>query len=388
NEIVIVSAGSSAGTRDFTAPVISGIGRVLVHGIAMKPGKPVIIGKVGGKPVIGLPGYPLSALTVLREIVTPLLSRFGLALPGLETISATVTSTIPSDPGTDEFVLLAAGKVGDRYVASPLSRGAGVQMSAVRANAYLRVPAGVEGFEAGPGIPVHLMVPRLQVDSALLLTGSHDPCLDILADILQFSAIEAHSAHVGSMGGLIALKKDECHAAPMHLLAEDGRYNVPYLDRYLPDTPLVLLSVAGREQGIVSRDGIGIEDLPGHTFINRQRGSGTRILLDHELLKRSIDPTSIRGYEREATTHLGVALAVKTGEADAGMCVYSAAKSLGLKFVPVGVERYELAIRKAHWDDRRVQALAEAVRSDRLRLDLTRMGGYDLSITGGIRELH
>ncbi len=387
NDLVIISAGSSAGTRDFTADIIRESGVLLAHGVAMKPGKPIIIGKVDGTPVIGMPGYPLSALTVIREIIIPFLSNFGITTPPKETLNARLTTSLHSEVGTDEFVLLSTGKIGQQYVATPQSRGAGVQMSAVRANAYLRIPRNLEGYEAGSEVPVTLMVTRALADSALLITGSHDPAIDYLTDMLQKRHVEVHSTHTGSMGGLLALMKGDCHAAPMHLLCDSGDYNTCFLKKYLPGENLVILTVAGREQGIVSKDGITIDDLVGRQFINRQKGSGTRILLDYELKKRMIDPASIPGYHREVTTHIAVALAVKTGEADAGMCVFSAAKTLGLRFVPVGNERYEIVTRKEHLSDPRVAALFETVVSPEFTATLQRLGGYDTTETGHRRSL-
>ncbi len=388
NEIVIVSAGSSAGTRDFTADVIAELGEVLVHGIAIKPGKPAIIGRIDGKPVFGMPGYPLSALTVIREIVLPFLHSFGLQVPVPDEIPARLTSTLSKDIGSDEFVLCTLGRVGDRWVVSPQSRGAGVQMSAVRANAYLKVPSASEGWEAGELVPARLMVQKQEAAGAILVTGSHDPAIDYLSDILQQQGIALLSTHVGSMGGILALKKDECHAAPTHLLSPDGSYNTEYLKKYLPGAEIDLVCVAGRQQGIVSRDGITFHDLPKHSFINRQRGSGTRMLLDFELAKAKIDPAAIQGYDREATTHIAVALAVKSGEADAGMCVYSAARALDLPFVAVAQERYELAIRREHAGDPRVSALVLAIGSAGFREILNRLGGYDTTGTGSTRRVN
>ena len=228
NDLVIVSAGSSAGTHDFTAQIIREMGVLLAHGVAIKPGKPVIIGKVEGIPVIGMPGYPLSALTVIREIIIPLLTNYGITVPAKETLNARLSTSLHSEVGTDEFVLLSVGKIGGNYIATPQSRGAGVQMSAVRANAYLRVPRNLEGYEAGSEAPVTLMVTRGQADSALLVTGSHDPSIDYLTDMLQKRGVEVHSTHAGSMGGLMALMKGDCHAAPMHLLGDSGDYNTGY----------------------------------------------------------------------------------------------------------------------------------------------------------------
>jgi putative molybdopterin biosynthesis protein len=388
NDMVIVSAGSSAGTRDFTADIIAGLGEVLIHGVAIKPGKPVIIGRVREKPVIGMPGYPLSALTVLREIITPLVGFFGLAVPDPVLQRARLTSTLHSDAGTDEFVLLSVGTIAGKWVASPQSRGSGVQMSGVRANGYLRIPRQTEGFEAGQEVDAILMVSRSEAEEALLLTGSHDPVLDYLATMVRPGGVDIHSTHTGSMGGLISLKKQDCHAAPMHLLGENGDYNIPFLSRYLKGERITLICVAGREQGIVSAKGdIGIDDLPAHRFVNRQKGSGTRLLLDYELKNRGIDASRIEGYDRELTTHIGVALAVKSGEADAGMCVYSAAKALSLPFKPVAQERYELAIRTENMDDPRIMALLDTIQSDDFIRVLNDLGGYDSRETGVRREL-
>ncbi|MDO9035011.1 MAG: molybdopterin biosynthesis protein [Methanoregula sp.] len=387
NDIVIVSAGSSAGTKDYTADVIAELGEVLVHGVAIKPGKPVIIGRIDKKPVIGLPGYPLSALTVLREIVLPFLRNYGLFIPEPGCIRAQITTAVAKEIGSDEFVLCTLGKVGSRWVVSPQSKGAGVQMSGVRANAYIRVPKASEGFDAGGEVDARLMVPASEAANALLITGSHDPVIDYLADLIRPQGITLLSTHAGSMGGILALKKDECHAAPTHLLADDGSYNTAYLEKYLPGTDLDLVCIAERQQGIVSRDGLSFRDLANHTFINRQRGSGTRMLFDYELKKARIDPTLIPGYEREVTTHIAVALAVKSGEADAGMCVFSAAKALGLPFVPVAQERYELAFRKEHADDPRLSALITAIRSPAFREILNRLGGYETAETGQQRAV-
>ena len=386
SDLVIVSAGSSAGTRDFTADVIEDLGEVLVHGVAIKPGKPVIIGRVRDTPVIGLPGYPLSALTVLRELVLPMLEHFGLAVPPARAVKAVLSSPLHKDVGSDEFVLLAAGRVGDRFVAVPQSRGAGVQMSVVRSNAYLCIPSASEGLEADDDVEVRLTVPLDEAERALLVTGSHDPAVDVLADLLSAGGIDLHSAHVGSLGGLFALRRGHCHAAPMHLLAEDGDFNRPFLRQYIPDREVLLVCVAERQQGIISRDGLGIEAITDHTFANRQRGSGTRMLLDRYLAEHGIDPGTVAGYNREFTTHLGVAVAVQSGEAEMGLGVYSAAAALGLEFSPVATERYELALDPASLEDSRVTALLDAISSTPFRAQLTALGGYDLTRSGERRS--
>lgn len=388
NDLVLVSAGSSAGTRDYTADTIRSLGQVLVHGIAIKPGKPAIIGKVSGKVVIGVPGYPLSALTVLRELVTPFLVRLGFPAPIYHAITARCAGSLPSEIGLEEFVLLAAGKIGGRWVAVPLSRGAGVQMSAVRANGYLRIPSESEGIAAGEEVPACLTVPERVAGEAILCTGSHDPCLDHLADLLAQQGIGFHSAHTGSMGGILALKRGFCHVAPVHLLAPDGTYNVRFVEEHMPKERVLLTCVARREQGIISRRRMALEDLPGVRFINRQKGSGTRLLLDHLLRETGIDPRTIPGYEREVTTHLAVALAVKTGEADAGIGVWSAAKALDLTFTPIAKERYEIAVREEYAGDFRIAALCAVIQEKPFRDRLSGLGGYDVTCAGEQRLVY
>lgn len=387
HDIIIISAGSSKGTRDYTAPVISDLGTVFVHGVAIKPAKPVILGDIRNKPVIGMPGYPVACSTILREIVRPLLGWYGFYLPEPEAVPARITGAVQSSIGTDEFVLATVGKIRDTWVAVPLSRGSGIQMSMVRSNAYLKIPAEQEGLEAGSRVDALLTVQKRTAEEVVLVTGSHDPVIDHLADLIREKGILIASSHVGSMGGLLALKRGDCHMAPMHLLGPDGEYNIPFLEKYFPDEELVLICVAEREQGVVSRDGLGLDAITTHTYINRQRGSGTRMLLDHILTQKGITPDRIVGYDREATTHLGVCVAVKNGDADLGMAVYSAARAFSLPFVPVGLERYELVTtRRMFEEDDRIRAISEMIASRRCKEILERLGGYRIDETGMIRR--
>ena len=388
NDLLIISAGSSKGTRDYTASIIEDLGEVLIHGVAIKPARPVIIGAIEGKPVIGTPGYPLAAYTIIREFIRPIMGAYGLQPPVSETIPAIFSTRLDSAGGTDEFVLLSVGKVNGQWVAVPQSRGAGVQMSAVRANAYMKVPAQKEGVMTGEEVLATLMVPQSVAAESLLITGSHDPCIDYLGDMLQKHAITLHPTHTGSMGGVLSLKQGTCHAAPMHLLADDGTYNTRYLEKYLPNTPLTLICGAEREQGIIAQEPITFDELTEKRFVNRQKGSGTRILFDHLLKKKGIDTKDITGYDREATTHLAVALAVRSGEAEAGIGVYSAAKALGLAFTPIGTERYELVTRTATYDAMpEVRMLFDTVASDAFKETLHRLGGYRTEETGIIRKI-
>lgn len=386
HDIVIISAGSSKGTKDFTAQVIEELGEVIIHGVAIKPAKPVIIGEINRHPVIGMPGYPIACHTILREIIKPLLTWYGFDIPDPDTIQVHLTSALQSSIGTDEFVLATVGKINNEWVASPLSRGSGVQMSMVRSNAYLKIPSDQEGLETGVKTTAYLTVRPSVAEKVVMITGSHDPVIDHLSNLIRNSGIQIASSHVGSMGGLLTLKRGYCHLAPMHLLADDGEYNIPYLQKYFSEEELVLITVAERVQGIVSREALGFEALTTHQFINRQRGSGTRMLLDHLLMQKGIPSDQIDGYDREATTHLGVCLAVKTGDADLGMAVYSAAHSFSLSFIPVGVERYELVTtRKLFESDTRLRTIADLIKTEDFKNILTRLGGYEIGKTGDIR---
>ncbi len=388
NDIIIISAGSSKGTRDYTSSVIENLGEVLVHGIAIKPAKPVIIGKIMNKPVIGIPGYPVACHTILREIITPIIHSFGFPVPETWSVTARLAIDLTKEVGTDEFVLTCTGHIRDEYVTTPLSRGSGIMMSMVRSNGYLKIPKNSEGFEAGKHVEVTLTVPKSIADETLLITGSHDPVIDYLATLASPYGIRICSSHVGSMGGLMALKRGFCHLAPTHLLAENGEYNVPYLQKYFAGEEMVLITVAEREQGIVSQNNLNFEDILQKKFINRQRGSGTRVLFDKKLKDMGIEPSTISGYDHEATTHSAVCLAVKSGEADLGMAVYSSAKAFGLDFSPVGVERYELATTKTIFEtDRRVRNIAKIIGTDEFKAVLINLGGYRVNDTGSVRYI-
>ncbi|HWQ67976.1 MAG TPA: molybdopterin biosynthesis protein [Methanospirillum sp.] len=388
HDIVLISAGSSKGTKDYTAPIIDELGEVFIHGIAIKPAKPVILGDINKKPVIGIPGYPIACSTILREIITPLIGWYGFSIPAPDQVQARLTAALHSDIGTDEFVHTTVGKIAGSWVAVPLGRGSGVQMTMVRSNGYLKIPAEKEGIEAGEQIRVTLSVSESDASRSVLITGSHDPVIDHLADLARTNDLHIASSHVGSMGGLLALKRGDCHLAPMHLLDAEGEYNLSYLRKYLPGEKLVLICVAEREQGIVSRDTLTFDDITRLRYINRQRGSGTRMLLDHLLTEQKISSAQIDGYSREATTHLGVCLAVQNGDADLGMAVYSAAKAFGLAFIPVASERYELVTTLNIWEtDQRIRTIADLIASSRCKEILTQMGGYRTGETGVIRVI-
>lgn len=392
-DLVLLNAGSSAGTADYGATVIEDLGEVLVHGVAMRPGKPVIIGRARGKPVFGLPGYPVSAVLAFELFVAPLLARLqGTLSPRRPVVRAALSRRVASPMGTEEFLRVAAGRVGGRMVAIPLARGAGVLTSLVRAHGLVRIPALSQGIGEGEEIEVELFCDPQEVENTLLAVGSHDLVLDLLATHLRRlqPPVVLSSANVGSLGGLMAVRRGEAHLAGSHLLDEQtGDYNLSYVRRYVPGRRVVLVTLAHRQQGLMVAPGNprglqGIQDLARDdvAFVNRQRGAGTRILLDFLLRQEGLSARDIRGYDREEYTHTAVAAAVAGGTADAGLGILAAARALGLDFVPVTEERYELVIPAEHYEHQGVQRLLEVIRSPAFQDEVLAMGGYDIRETG------
>jgi putative molybdopterin biosynthesis protein len=398
HDLVLLNAGSSAGSEDFTARVIESAGEVLVHGIAVRPGHPVVIGMTqapdGGKvPVIGVPGYPVSAALTGELFIEPLLRRWtGLPPAQPETVEATLTRKVHSSAGDLEMLRVTVGRVGDRVVAAPLSRGAGVISSLVRADGLVFIPPGVQGVEAGEMVAVRLYRPASELERSLVALGSHDLTLDLIAQFLSTRGLRLASGNLGSQGGLVALARGEAHFAGCHLLdPETGEFNIRYVQRYMPQVPVVVVALVGREQGLITAPGNPrkLEDLArladGEvTFVNRQRGSGTRILLDYHLGRAGISPLSVRGYEREEYTHLGVAAAVASGRADVGLGIRAAAAALGLGFVPLFHERYDLAIPRVHFESELLRPLLDLFSDDAFRSVVAALPGYDVAPMGKV----
>jgi putative molybdopterin biosynthesis protein len=306
-------------------------------------------------------------------------------------LTARMTRKLVSPTGDDDYVRVTVAKVGDDYLATPLSKGAGVISSLVRADGIAHVPRFSEGLNMGDEIEVSLYRTRREIDRAVLAMGSHDPMLDLLSQHLMTAhSIRLVSANVGSMGGLVALRRGEAHLAGSHLLDEEtGEYNVRYVQQHLRKQPVKLITFAHREQGLIVPRGNpkgvqSLDDLPNLNYVNRQRGAGTRLLLDYELKQRGIAPEDVNGYEREEYTHLAVAAAVATGIADCGLGVRSAAIALDLDFVPVGWERYDLVIPERHMEHPGVQALVAMLENDNFLRDLANQPGYDTRETGQI----
>ena len=400
HDLILLNAGSSAGAEDFSAHVIASLGTVLVHGVAVRPGHPVILGLVdrtdgeGVVPIIGVPGYPVSAALTGEIFVEPILARWlGRRPYEPETIEAELTRKHVSPLGDDEYARVAVGRVGDRVLAAPIARGAGVITSLVRADGLAVFPAGSQGQPAGAKIPVRLYRTTAEIDCTIFAIGSHDMTLDLLAQFLTGRGRRLTSANVGSLAGLVALRRGEAHFAGSHLLdPDDGSYNWRYIERYLPETPITLMTLVGREQGLIVPPGNpkgihSLSDLVSQDvlYVNRQRGAGTRVLFDYHLGQAELTAEQITGYEREEFTHLAVAAAVAGGRAECGMGIMAAARALELDFVPLFQERYDLVIPTEHLNSDLLRPLVDLLQDGDFRADVGRLPGYDVSLMGMIQ---
>lgn len=394
-DMVILNAGSSAGREDFSAQVIRQLGQVLYHGIAIKPGKPAILGCRGKTAILGVPGYPVSGIIVIEQFLKPLIEHWlKTAAQPEHYAQATLTRPVVSGLKYQEFVRVRVGAVGGRLMASPLSRGSGVVSSFMKADGILEVPQGLEGYEAGEEVTLRLLSPMEKLRNTLVVIGSHDPLLDELADMLHLGdpRLYMSSSHVGSMGGIMAIRRGEAHMAGCHLLdTADGTYNRSFIRKYFPKGDVKLVSCVGRQQGLMVARGnplniCSFADISrqGIRYVNRQKGSGTRILTDYLCSREKVEPSDVYGYTREELTHTSVAAQIACGSADVGMGIYSAAKLYDLDFIPICIEEYDLIIPDHAWDSPMVQQLLTILRSDAFREKILSMGGYTVDHPGQV----
>jgi putative molybdopterin biosynthesis protein len=392
-DLILVLSGSSAGSRDFTAHVIQELGEVLVHGVAVRPGHPIIIGMVQNIPVIGVPGYPVSATLTGELFIVPLIHQWlGLIRQEQQTVEAISTQKIVSPTGDDDFVRVALAKINDRIQATPLQRGAGVITSLVQADGLAHLPRFHEGVNKGQNLNVTLYRPIEVIQQTIMMMGSHDPMLDLLATFLRMHSPKHRivSVNIGSIGGLVALKRGEAHLAGIHLFdPETQTYNIPYLKKYLGDESVRLITFAHREQGLIVPAGNphGIKsfaDIRSLRYVNRQRGAGTRVLFDYLLDQHQISYETIDGYDHEEYTHLAVAAAVADGIGDCGMGVYSAAHSMGLDFIEITQERFDLVIPHRYLENEGIQALLMLLNDGTFKAELGQQVGYSSEQTGYI----
>ena len=394
-DIVVVNAGSSAGSQDYTARMVEELGELLVHGVALRPGHPVVLGILNKKPVLGIPGYPVSAVLTCEKFVKPLIEmKLGVTAPARDRVPAVVTRKVLSPIGEDEFLRVRLGLVGERMVATPMQRGAGVIMSLVRADGLVLIPRFSEGVEAGQEVTVELLRPLQEVESTIVAIGSHDLTLDLLASHIhrQRRDLTLSSSNVGSLGGLMALGRGEAHLAGSHLLDEQtGEYNISFVRRYLRGRDVALINLVRRIQGLIVPKGnpkgiTSLEDVlrDGVAFVNRQRGSGTRMLLDFRLKQLGVSPELIDGYVREGYTHLAVAAAVAGGRADVGLGILSAARAMELDFVPLLTEQFDLVMPLEFYESDLLQPLLALIRGDEFKREVHALGGYDVSTMGEV----
>ena len=393
-DLILLNAGSSAGSEDHSAAVVESLGELLVHGVAIRPGHPVILGMVNHEvPIIGVPGYPASAALTGEIFVQPLIRRWlGLPESDKRQIEAVLTRKVHSSLGDDEYLRVSVGMVGDRTVAAPLSRGAGVITSLVRADGIVEIPAGIQGYAAGTHVQVRLYRSPEEIERTILAIGSHDLTLDLIAQELATRGTRLSSASVGSLGGLVALARGEAHVAGSHLLdPQTGEYNLSYIRKHLPETKVMVVGLVRRWQGLILGAGNpkGIESLKDLAredviFVNRQRGAGTRVLLDYQLAKQKLDSEAIHGYGREEFTHLAVAAAIATGRADCGLGIQAAAAALKLDFLPLFSERYDLVIPEEHYQSRLLEPMLEVLASDQFAGEVDKLSGYELERPGEV----
>jgi len=402
--------------------VVEKLGTLLVHGVAVRPGHPVILGVINRQlevenresnekfdsssastalrsaqreltPIIGVPGYPVSAALTIDIFVEPIIAQWlGRRKNELEIVSATLTRKIVSPPGDDDYVRVTVGKVGDKLLAAPLSRGAGVITSLVQADGLALIPRGTQGLEAGEPVSVHLYRSKTDIEKTIFCIGSHDLTLDLISQFLAERGRRLSSANVGSQGGLIALRREEAHLAGSHLLnPETGEYNITYIRQYMPNHPVKVVALVGRDQGLMVKRGNpkkirNLKDLtnPDVQFVNRQRGAGTRVLLDYQLKLMTIPSEHIVGYSQEEYTHLGVAAAIASGRADCGLGIAAAAQALDLEFIPLFQERYDLVIPKQIAEGDLLAPLFELLAESRFRKAVSQLPGYDVAVMGTI----
>ena len=398
-DIILTVGGSSAGSEDYAKQVASTLGEILVHGVTIMPGKPLLIAAIKNKPFFGIPGYPVSAIVAFEQFVGPFICKLlHQSEEKRPSVMVELTRKIPSKLGVEEFLRVKLGAVGKRIVATPLPRGAGSITSITQADGIIRIPSHMEGLNADEPVVAELLRPLTSVNNTIVVVGSHDNTLDILADEIRANQndLTFSSSHVGSMGGLMAIKKGVCHVAGSHLLdPEDGSYNISYVKKYLGDDPqrsyIKIVTLVHRDQGLIIPKGNpkkikGIEDLirKDIRFINRQAGSGTRVLLDYRLNQLGLEGKNIIGYENDEFTHMAVAVAVLSGTVDVGLGIFAAAKALDLEFIPIVTERYDLIIPEVYFKTENIRILLDTINSASFQKRVQGLGGYHTEKTGEI----
>jgi len=376
NDMVILSGGTSKSAGDLTYRIVAQLGApgIVAHGVALKPGKPLCLAVADGKPVVILPGFPTSAMFTFHDFVVPVLRGMsGLAARTESTLEATVPVRVLSDLGRTEFVMVALAEGHDGVNAFPLSKGSGSVSAFSQADGFLTIDALSEHLSEGTRASVTLLDPQVRIPD-LTIMGSHCVGLEPVIDRLSDQGFRVRTVAVGSMGGLAAVKRGECDLAPMHLMDPKTEiYNQPFLSG-----DLVLIEGWRRMQGLVFRpgdtrfEGKSIADAiataladPHCHMVNRNQGSGTRILIDRLLGTARPD-----GYWNQPKSHNAVAAAVAQKRADWGLAIGAIAKAYGLGFIPFAEEHYDFAVPSSRLTRPPVAAFIEALRHEDMRAAL------------------
>ncbi len=392
NDIVFINAGSSAGREDFTKDILNEIGEVILHGIAIKPGKPVILAIVNNKMVVGIPGYPVSCYIIFEKVIKPILNNLLKKYVDENVLNVTLTKKIYSSLKHLEFVRVKVGFVNNKWVATPLARGAGVSMSLVECDGILEIPKNTEGYNEGEIVQVKLNKSKEHLKNKIVCIGSHDLLINVIRDVLiqkDFN-FNISSTNTGSFGGILALKNKECVLAPIHILDEnDGTYNINVVKKYFKGEKMALIRGVGRKQGLVVQKNNpkqikNIKDVTSLKYINRQQGSGTYILFNYLLKQNGIKRDDVTGFDFNVPTHFDVAVNVKNDIADCGLAIYSVAKALDLDFINVANEQYDFLIRADDLKNENVKKFIEVLKSDFIKNQLLEIGGYDLNDIGEV----
>ncbi len=385
-DVVLTSGSTSAGASDMMFSTVGGVGKVLVHGIKIKPGKPTIIGEANGKPFIGLPGYPSSALTIFNEVAAPLIRHMsGYREPERSTVQAKMALALQSEAGREVLQPVGLTRTAEGLAAYPIEKGSGAVTSLRDADGYVEIGEDVHVIAEGAAVEVRLFSSSINFPD-LLIIGSHCLGIDVITEQMSQRGFTVRSINVGSMGGFRSIRKGVADVAGVHLLDESGVYNEPFL-KALGIEGAVLVKGYIREQGIIVARGNplnigGIADLPGKRIVNRTKGSGTRTLFDMALRKLATEKgmalealiESVKGYDVEAKTHSAIAAAIIAGKADAGVGIKTVADQNGLGFIPLRDEEYDFVIRKEVVDKLAVKAFMEILRSESFKVELRALG--------------
>ncbi len=395
---IIINAGSSAGSEDFTESVIRELGTLIFHGVSMMPGKPTMFGIIKGKTVFGIPGYPVSAAISFKTFFEPLYERLSSTQLHKKYVTCITPYKIPSRIGIEEILRINLIEKKGKYYAFPLARGASIFSSMARADALIRIPEHIEGYDEDEEISCEMIREGEEIGRRIHIIGSHDLSLDILRDMMKgrHPHIDLISTHVGSLSGILAFRKGITELCTTHVIDENEKiYNIPVIKKYLPDSPWTLIHIAKRLQGLLvgkgnPKDIKDISDIARNDvkFVNRQFGSGTRILLDTMLKGKGITKESINGYEREESSHTAVGILVKESIADVGVAIYAMAKVFSLDFIPLVEEDYDLLVAKEFTEDKRFHLLMDLILSDTFKGKLNEIGGYHTEDTGKIKYVN